>query len=432
MVIRYFIVLFGLCFSNLALAYVYEIRIHDSLSGGLTYYSNNNTSSRDLYNSYVDSKYPGGYRPVRSDYKCSGGYDSYCWTYYYGIHTISIGFFRTRLSDCVISPDQLSCSPPDEGCEDLSSSYSVTGGVSSACIKLPSGSSCQSSCKSGICVDVGDGVHDHTLTGASCSPYSDSSDVCEINQVTGQSNCFSSPYNPNPTNPVNPNVDSGFGGTSSPVDISSGSGGGSVLVGGGSTSGDFVDSPIDASGLSRDYTVALNQIIANQHETNNSVLSVVNNQAHSYNALLSIRSAVQGTRGNTVESNQLLTDILAQLESMASASGGSGAADGDGSSSGADATYELLANAEVPELPGQSSVLPDQVVDFSNFADYIKTDYFGVGAGSCPPDYSITIPGFSDFTITYQPFCDFAVLVRPVIILLAWVAFILSLRNLRA
>ncbi|WP_148265896.1 virulence factor TspB C-terminal domain-related protein [Oceanimonas sp. GK1] len=436
MAIRYFIMFLGLCFSNMALA-AYKVDVVSNIYAKpadiqITYYSSVSLSSEQVANSIASSAgcSPMGYDSYYKSYK------SYCGS---GDNT-KVRYTRVTVSysNCIIYDDGASCKQPDEGCSDLDSTFTTTGSISSACLKMPSGSYCESQCASGICVDTGDGVHDHTLTGSSCSPTDTTNDICETNPVTGETKCFSSEYNPNPTNPAKP--DSGISG---PVDTSTGSGGGSISTGGGSTSGGSVSSPVDSSGATRDYTAALNQMIANQHEINNSVLSVVNNQLHSYNALLSIRAANQGIRDNTAESNQILSDILARLESMGSGSdggndGGDSGSDGSGSGgdsgsvSGAGSTYELLANADVPELPGQSSVLPEQVVDFSNFEQYIKTDYFGGGSGSCPPDYSITIPGFSDFTITYQPFCDFAVLVRPVIILLAWVAFILSLRNLRA
>lgn len=454
MAIRYFIVLLGLCFSNLALAATVPVSIYKSVYNQAT---NTSTDTILQLTFYVDSDEA---KPCKEYlFAASGGSSGqtstsgvnvchntkYLEPNEYGIYT-AVTTWTVRkgsyIYDCVPSPDTTQCLPIDEGCQDTGE-YKVNSSSSTACITMPSGAQCQSGCTSGICVDSGSGVN-HTLSGASCTPSDYENHSCEYDELTGS--CVVQAGSGGDGSGDVDGGDSGDGNNGSDdfVDVGSGSGGGSFQTGGGVTSGGAVDSPSDSSGTSRDYTAALNRIISNQDAINNSALSIINNQIHSHNALLAIRGSSQSTSDYTKESRDLLAQILMIIsgdvggspdggtDGGGSGSDGSGSGGDSGSASGAGSTYELLANADVPELPGQSSVLPEQVVDFSNFEQYIKTDYFGGGSGSCPPDYSITIPGFSDFTITYQPFCDFAVLVRPVIILLAWVAFILSLRNLRA
>ncbi|WP_445398647.1 virulence factor TspB C-terminal domain-related protein [Zobellella sp. An-6] len=343
----------------------------------------------------------------------------------------------TEVTDCIPTEDGSDCVPADEGCEDMDTPYSVTGSLASACITLPSGSSCQSSCKSGICVDVGDGIHDHTLTGRSCDPSDTTDDVCN-HDATGSIQCYSSPYKPNPTNPYPP-ANGGLTDPTRPLDLGSGSGGGAFETGGGSTSGGAVDSPVDASGQSRDYTAALNRIIANQDGLNRSALSIINNQGHQYNALVAIRAATEGTRTQTAEQKALLAQILAVIESQAGAgaggdgdgSGGSGfddsgiiAAINDGAESTAsrlDGIFNSLDNSEIPEFA--RTEIPVDEIDMSNFfTENIDTDIFSASA-SCPADVDITVMG-KPFAITYQPFCDFAAYVRPAIVFIAWMVCI--------
>uniref|UniRef100_UPI001B7FBB8A hypothetical protein n=1 Tax=Oceanimonas smirnovii TaxID=264574 RepID=UPI001B7FBB8A len=109
----------------------------------------------------------------------------------------------------------------------------------------------------------------------------------------------------------------------------------------------------------------------------------------------------------------LRSDIAALSESVDTGIGSGGGSGGNGSSfddtgiigaidsQTGDITASIaslesnFSEVESFEFPGEPSSLPEQIVDFSDFEKYIKTDYLSGGSGSCPSDYTIAVPGFA-------------------------------------
>ena len=328
------------------------------------------------------------------------------------------------LDECtVISPDKSTCLIPDEGCEDLTSSFTTSS--SSNCLTLSNGSSCQSSCGDTGCIGVGVGGNDpvyvQSLTGSSCVPsetplYCDGTN-CSLDPIyppdtgggdtgggdTGGGDTGGGDTGGGDTGGGDTGGGDTGGGDTGGGDTGGGSiGGGSVSTGGGSSSGDAVDAPNTDQG--KDYSSQLNQLIANQDAVNKTGIEILKNQSAIFSELKAINSNIAFSNSQSVKSNGLLSEISDGIKSL---------------------NEEKL--YDVPDTPENTS-LQETIVDFGSFDSIIKKDYFG-GSAVCPPDVSIVVMG-TDLAFTYKPFCDFAAMVKPLVLLLAWGGFIFSLRHI--